>query len=110
MNEYINALDIAKEKGLYLKVVTSVKNFDSYNSFYNIYDESEEPCRRIVVLTKNVNLEEVYDEDPTEKIIKGKIVDDNIWIKDYDLLVNPNKIELEKIVVFKELVEKLLSM
>lgn len=47
--EYVNALKAAEENGLYLKIVTSVKNFDSYNSFYNIYGESEEPCRRIAV-------------------------------------------------------------
>ena len=55
--EYINALDAAKKYNLFLKVVTSVKSFDSYNSFFNIYEETEEPCRRIVVLTKNEELE-----------------------------------------------------
>lgn len=30
---FINALDAAKEYNLYLKVVTSIKSFDTYNSF-----------------------------------------------------------------------------
>ena len=40
--EYINAQKAAEENGLFLKVATSVRNFESYNSFYNIYGESEE--------------------------------------------------------------------
>ena len=97
--EYINAIEAAKKYNLLLKVVTSVKSFDSYNSFFNIYNETEEPCRRIVVLTKNKELEEVYDENPTEKIDKCKIVDENIWIKDYSLLVNPNKIDFADLIL-----------
>ena len=58
--EYINAIEAAKKYNLYLKAVVSVKSFDSYNSFFNIYDKSEEPCRRIIVLTKSKELEEVY--------------------------------------------------
>ena len=60
--EYINEQKAAEENGLFLKIATSVRNFDSYNSFYNIYGESEEQCRRIVVLTKNEILEEVYED------------------------------------------------
>ncbi len=105
--EYINAIEAAKKYNLFLKVVTSVKSFDSYNSFFNIYDEAEEPCRRIVVLTKTSELEEVYDENPTEKLEECKIVDENIWIKDYSLLVIPDKIDLSDLMVDKKLVEKL---
>ena len=34
--DYINVLDVAKELGLSAKIVTSVKSFDNYNSFFNI--------------------------------------------------------------------------
>ena len=106
--EYINAQEAAKKYNLYLKIVTSVKSFDSYNSFFNIYEENEEPCRRIVVLTKSKELEEVYDENPTEKVDECKIIDGNIWIKDYSLLVNPNKIDLADLLINKRLVEKII--
>lgn len=106
--EYINAQDAAKKYNLYLKIVTSVKSFDSYNSFFNIYEETEEPCRRIVVLTKTKELEEVYDENPTEKVDECKIVDGNIWIKDYSLLVSPNKIDFSELIVYKRLIEEVI--
>lgn len=106
--EYINAIEAAKKYNLCLKVVTSVKSFDSYNSFFNIYDEAEEPCRRIVVLTKTKELEEVYDENPTEKLEECRIVDGNIWIRDYSLLVSPKKIDLADLIVDKTLVEKII--
>ena len=105
--EYINAMEAVKKYNLFLKVVTSVKSFDSYNSFFNIYDESEQPCRRIVVLTKNKELEEVYDENPNEKVDQCKSVDGNIWISDYSLLVNPDKIDLSNLIVNKKLIEEL---
>ena len=105
--EYMNALEAAKKYNLFLKVVTSVKSFDSYNSFFNIYDESEESCRRIVVLTKTKELEEVYDENPNEKVEECKIVNGNIWISDYSLLVSPDKIDFSNLIVHKRLVEEL---
>ena len=105
--EYMNALEAAKKYNLFLKVVTSVKSFDSYNSFFNIYDESEESCRRIVVLTKTRELEEVYDENPNEKVEECKIVNGNIWISDYSLLVSPDKIDFSNLIVHKRLVEEL---
>lgn len=105
--EYISVKDAAKEYGLFLKVVTSVKKFDSYNSFFNIYDEYEEACRRIVILTKNENLEEVYDESSNEEINEGKIIDGDIWVKDYSLLINPEKIDLNQLRVLRSLVEQL---
>ena len=107
--EYVNALKAAKENGLYLKIVTSVKNFDSYNSFYNIYGESEEPCRRIAVLTKNNIIEEVYDDDESSELSDGRIVDGNLWIKEYSLLTNPDKIDLSQLEVSKKLLERLIS-
>jgi len=106
--EYINAIEVARKHNLFLKVVTSVKSFDSYNSFFNIYEEAEQPCRRIAVLTKNKDLEEVYDENPSEKIEDCKIIDGNMWIKDYSLLVNPNKIDLSGLSIDMQLVEELI--
>lgn len=106
--EYINATEAAEKYNLFLKLVTSVKSFDSYNSFFNIYEEFEESCRRIVVLTKSENLEEVYDEDPTEAIEEGKIVDGNLWVKDYSLLISPEKIDLTNLTVNKKLIEELI--
>lgn len=106
--EYIKVIEAAEKYNLFLKVVTSVRNFESYNSFFNIYDEYEEACRRIVVLTKTKDLEEVYDENPTEMINECKIVEGNIWVKDYSLLINPDKIDLTNLIVDKQLVEELI--
>ena len=107
--KYINSLKVADKYGLYLKVVTSVRSFDSYNSFFNIYDESEEPCRRIVVLTKNNALEEVYEQNDSDELLDGKIIDGNLWIKEYSLLMNPNKIDLSELVVSEELLKDFLK-
>ena len=35
--ELIKAIDVAKELGLYLKMVVSTKEYNNYNSFYNKY-------------------------------------------------------------------------
>lgn len=108
--EYVNAQKTAEENGLFLKIATSVRNFESYNSFYNIYGESEEPCRRIAIITKNEILEEVYeDSEKEDPVTEGRIVDGNIWLKDYTLLDNPEKIDLSELTVSKELVDRLLS-
>ncbi|MDO5516785.1 MAG: hypothetical protein Q4F66_04470 [Clostridium sp.] len=108
--EYVNAQKIAEENGLILKIATSVRNFDSYNSFYNIYGESEEPCRRIAIITRNEMLEEVYeDSEKEEPVTEGRIVDDSIWLKDYTLLDNPDKIDLSELMVSRELVQKLIE-
>ena len=32
--DLISALELAKELGLYLNIVTSMKSFDNYNSFF----------------------------------------------------------------------------
>ncbi|MGG7077797.1 hypothetical protein [Clostridium sardiniense] len=107
MNEnYINVLEAAKELGLKAKVVTSVKSFDNYNSFFNIYADSEEPCRRIVILTEDEYVEEVYDEDPSIAVNPMEKIDGNIWIEEFPLTTNPNSIILEDIAVPKEIVEK----
>lgn len=105
--EYINAQKAASENGLFLKVAVSVRNFDSYNSFYNIYDESEEPCRRIAIITKNDIVEEVYEQDKDEKpITECKIIDGNIWLKDYSLLDSPEKIDLSELTVSKDIFDE----
>lgn len=106
--KFVNALEAARQYGLYLKIVTAVRNFDSYNSFYNIYDECEEPCRRIAILTKNNLIEEVYDEENSNEFFESKIVDDNIWIKEYSLLVNPKKIDISELQVSESLIKNLI--
>lgn len=108
--EMINVIEATQKYDLYLKIVTSVRNFDSYNSFYNIYDVSEEPVRRIAVLTKNAMIEEVYDSEcDTQKFDNAIIVDENIWIKEYSLLDNPSKIDLSKLEVPLHLVQKIIE-
>lgn len=109
MNEnYISAIEIAKEFGLYIKVVTSVKIFDNYNPFFNIFDQNDSPCRRIVVLTAYKDLEEVYDENPNEPINSNILIEGNIWIKEFPLTMNPKNILIENIVVSKSLVKEML--
>lgn len=109
MNEnYISAREIEKEFGLYLKVVTSVKAFDNYNPFFNIFDQDDSPCRRIVVLTPHKDLEEVYDENPDEPINSNILIEGNLWIEEFPLTMNPKNIPIEKIVVSKTLVKEVL--
>ena len=106
-DKYMKAIDVASELNLYLKVVTSTKSFENYNSFFNIYSDSEEPCRRIVVLTPYEQLEEVVDEDPSKPIEIYKIIDGNMWIAEYHLLFSISKINLKDIYISKEAFEKL---
>lgn len=109
MNNHIKAKDLAKQLGLYLKVVTSVKAFDNYNSFFNIYDQSDEPCRRIVVLTPYEDLEEVYDENPDEAITSPKFVDDSLWLEEYPLTTNPKNISLDEVCIDEILIKSLID-
>lgn len=99
--EYIKAIDLAKELNLYLKIVTATNTFENYNSFFNIYEQYEEACRRIVVLTPFKDLEEVYDKDSDSKIVKNSFIDGNVWLEEFSLLVNPNTIELDSIILTK---------
>lgn len=108
-DEYISALEVTKKHKLFLKVVTSVTTFDNYNSFFNIYDQSEEPCRRIVVLTPYKELEEVYDTNPNEEINPMAIVDGNLWIREYPLTMNPKDIDIKSIVISREAVKKFID-
>lgn len=108
MNEkLINASNVAKELGLYLKVVTSTSFFDDYNSFFNIFSENEEYCRRIVVLTPFKELEEVSEKDPSLLITEPIKIDGNIWIKEFPLTTNPDKIDLNEIEISEELYNKI---
>ncbi|MEG1002305.1 hypothetical protein [Clostridium sp.] len=110
MNEnYVKAEEAAKKYGLYLKVVTSVSSFENYNSFFNIFDESDEPCRRIAILTKDKNIEEVYEIDPGVDIEESSIVDGNIWIKEYKLTTNPKNISLNELTVKIEALNNILQ-
>lgn len=99
---FIKAEDVAKELGLYLKIVTSTKSFDNYNSFFNIFTETDEPCRRIAVLTPYKELEEVNEDDPSKPINKYRLIDGSLWIEEYPLTQNPNKISLEDITIPRE--------
>lgn len=107
--DLVSAIELAKELGLYLKIVTSMKSFDNYNSFFNIFSQTEEACRRIVVLTLYKELEEVDDEYADKPIITNKIIEGNLWIKEYTLTTNPKNIYLENIVVSKSLVKELFN-
>lgn len=103
INEDIKVIDLAKELNLYVKLVTSIKSFDNFNSYFNIYSEVEEPCRRIVVITPYEELEEVYDENPDEPINSNVLIDGNVWIREYTLITSPKDIQLETLKISKEL-------
>ena len=101
MKDNIKAKDLANELGLNLKIVTSISTFDNYNSFFNIYSEHEEPCRRILILTPSKIIEEVYDLNPSEAINKYTFYDENIWLEEYPLTTNPKNIDLDTIEISK---------
>lgn len=103
----IKISDIAKELGLNLKVVTSTSFFENYNSFFNIFTEREEYCRRILVLTKFKELEEVNEKDPSSSITEPILIEGNIWIMEFPLTTNPDKINLEEIEVSEEFYNKI---
>lgn len=110
MNEkLIKASYVAKELDLYLKVVTSTSLFEDYNSFFNIFSENEEYCRRIVVLTPFEDLEEVSEKDLNLSITEPITIDGNIWIKEFPLTTNPNKINLEEIEISEEFYNKIIN-
>ena len=105
----VKLIDVAKKLDLNVKTVVSIKAFDKYNAFFNIYGEDDEPCRRLIILTKDENIEEVYDENPGEAITPGMVVDDNIWIKEYPLTTNPNKIDIDDIEITDEVYKKIIN-
>lgn len=109
-DDCISITNLAKELNLYVRITASVKAFENYNSFYNIYSQYDDYCRRIVVLTPYEELEEVDDEEPDSPIKSDKIIDGNVWIKEYPLITNPNKIDLDSIMINNELAEKITSL
>ncbi|MGL5149337.1 MAG: hypothetical protein ACRC7N_02040 [Clostridium sp.] len=104
---YVKAIDGAKERGLFLKVVTSMKSFETYNAFYNIFGDSEEACRRVVVITPYEELEEVNDENPGEEISDARVIDGNLWLKTFPLITSPSKINLDEFEVLEELLDEI---
>ncbi|MBD7912388.1 MULTISPECIES: hypothetical protein [Clostridium] len=98
----IKALEAAKKLNLYLKIVTTTSSFENYNSFFNIYSEMEEPCRRVAVLTPYKDLEEVTEVDFNKPIKKYDLIDNNLWIEEYPLTTNPKTINLEDIFIPEE--------
>ncbi len=105
----VKLIDVAKKLYLNVKIVVSIKAFDIFNAIFIIYGEDDEPCRRLVILTKDENIEEVYDENPGEAITPGMVVDDNIWIKEYPLTTNPNKIDIDDIEITDEVYKKIIN-
>ena len=105
----VKAIDLAKELGFHLKLVTSVTSFENYNSFFNIYESYDEYCRRVAVLTPYETLEEVYDFNPSEKLKEPILLDGSIWLEEYPLTTNPTTIKLENILVDKSQIKKLLQ-
>lgn len=103
----IKALEVADKLGLYLKIVTTTASFDSYNSFFNIYTDMDEACRRVAVLTPYKDLEEVSEIDFSMPIEKMKIIHNNLWIEEYPLTVNPKLINLEEIYITEKAYEDL---
>ncbi|MGV3024585.1 hypothetical protein ACED96_02565 [Clostridium thermobutyricum] len=96
--------EIEEKYKLFLKIVVSVGSFDNYNSFFNIYSEYEDACRRILVLTPYKELEEVNEFDKNKKIDTPIEHEGNLWIKEYNILTNPEKINLDEIDIEEELI------
>lgn len=107
MNKLHRVKDLATELKLHLKVVVSTKNFGNYNSFFNIYDEWEEPCRRIVILTPYEGIEEVSDECPSIDIIENSIIDGNVWLKEFPLTTNASNIDLNELYISSDEADKI---
>ncbi|SFU46559.1 hypothetical protein SAMN04487886_103415 [Clostridium sp. DSM 8431] len=101
----LKAVDLAKELNLYVKLVTSSGNFENYNSFFNVYSELEEYVRRVVVITPYKDLEEVVEEDSSKAINTEKLIDGNLWIKEYSLLTVPSTIDINSICVTEKQAE-----
>ncbi|MGL4849812.1 MAG: hypothetical protein ACRC28_12950 [Clostridium sp.] len=97
--------EIEKKYGLYLKMVVSMGEFDNYNRFFNIYSEYEEACRRILVLTPYKELEEVNEFDKDKKITEPIKHEGNLWLREYELLQNPDKINLDEIEIDEDVIK-----
>lgn len=110
INDDVKVVDLAKELNLYVRIVTSIKSFDNFNSYFSIYSESDEPCRRIVVITPYEELEEVYDENPNSPVKSDILIDGNVWIKEYHLTTSPKNIHIDSLLVSKELAHNISKM
>ena len=95
----INAKELAQNSGYILKVVTSIGLFDNYDMFHNIFEQYEEPCRRMIVLTKDSNLEEVYEKKDSNLPFVSY---GNICIKEFPITMTINEIDLDNIYLTKE--------
>lgn len=102
-NSEISIIELAKKLNLYVKIVVSIKSFNNFNSYFQSFSEYDEACRRVVVLTPYEELEEVNDENPQCDVDSNRLIDGNVWIKDFHLTVNPKKIVLEDIKISKVL-------
>lgn len=100
--------EIEEKYKLYLKMVVSVGEFENYNRFFNIYSEYEEACRRIVVLTPYELLEEVNEVDKDKKIDEPFEHEGNLWIKEYPILTNPNKVDLDLIDIDEDIIKEMM--
>lgn len=92
----MKAIDLAKKYGYKLKIVTSMGLFDHYDACHNIFEQFEEPCRRIVIMTKDENLQEVYETE----IHNFPIINlGNIWIKPFPLITPIENINIDSILL-----------
>lgn len=100
----MKAKELAISLGYQLKIVTSIGLFDNYDMFHNIFEQYEEPCRRIVLLTRDDNLTEVYEEKnktfPFESF-------GNIWLKEFPINLSYKDIFLEDIDLDENEIEKI---
>ncbi|MGL5647289.1 MAG: hypothetical protein ACRDDY_05510 [Clostridium sp.] len=97
--------EIEEKYNLYLKMVVSMGQFDTYNRFFNIYSDYEEACRRILVLTPYRELEEVNEFDKEKKIEEPIFYEGNLWLKEYEILQNPEKINLDEIDIDENIIK-----
>lgn len=98
----MTAKELALTLGYQLKIVTSVGLFDNYDMFHNIFEQYEEPCRRIVLLTKDENLTEVYE-------VKNKTFPfenlGNIWLSEFPINISYSDIKLDEMVLNEKEIE-----
>lgn len=106
----MNANELAKELGYYLKKVVSIDLYDYYDASHNIFSQFEEAVRRIVVLTPFEDLEEVYEVKLEGEFKKIKLSFGNVWIREYPLLTSLESIDLENIILSNEEVQEIKKM
>lgn len=98
----MKAKELALSLGYELKIVTSIGLFDNYDMFHNIFEQYEEPCRRIVLLTKDERLTEVYE-------VKNKSLPfesfGNIWLREFPINLSYKDIKLEEIILDEKEIE-----